>query len=380
LIKNYSTDVNNEIARQNISGESLKKEENTNNIQTQNNTDKSNNVNQPKPEKAITNSALHNERSISTGSTKNPVSSKTTIMPGKKVSGEQSNIYGEKINSVNKNAEANTEKTTQPSANNITNGNNQAETVKQETKTDAVEKKSSDVNTIDKKETETISTNAETSKAASKNKKSFLSNIIFSISAGPDVSKAGQSDAGKVQLSYGAGMGYKISNRFSIHSGFYVGRKIYTAAPEDYNPPTNFWSYYPNLEHVDADCKVFEVPLNIYYDFGISKTQNWFVSAGLSSIFMKKEEYNYYFKPINSPQYIYYSRTYENKNKHYFSILNLSGGYARKITSTVSVKAEPYAKIALTGIGYGKVKLNSGGILFSATIQPFNSVNKKNKK
>jgi hypothetical protein len=183
-----------------------------------------------------------------------------------------------------------------------------------------------------------------------------------------------------VNLAYGAGLGYRVSKRFSIHSGFYIGRKVYTAAPEDYNPPTNFWTYYPNLKHVDADCNVFEVPINIYYDLGISEKQNWFISTGLSSIFMKKEEYNYYYKPINSPQYVYYSKTLENKNKHYFSILNLSGGYARKLSSTVSVKAEPYAKIALTGIGYGKVKLNSGGILFSATIQPFNSTSKKNNK
>ena len=32
---------------------------------------------------------------------------------------------------------------------------------------------------------------------------------------------------------------------------------------------------------------------------------------------------------------------------------------------------EPYVKLPLTGIGYGKVKLNSGGILFSIGIKPF---------
>jgi hypothetical protein len=30
-------------------------------------------------------------------------------------------------------------------------------------------------------------------------------------------------------------------------------------------------------------------------------------------------------------------------------------------------------KVALNGIGYGKVKLNSGGILFTATFKPFSS-------
>jgi hypothetical protein len=51
--------------------------------------------------------------------------------------------------------------------------------------------------------------------------------------------------------------------------------------------------------------------------------------------------------------------------------LNLSGGYTRVLNKNISLQAEPYFKIALDGIGYGKVKLNSGGVLFSAVIKPF---------
>jgi hypothetical protein len=35
--------------------------------------------------------------------------------------------------------------------------------------------------------------------------------------------------------------------------------------------------------------------------------------------------------------------------------------------------AEPYIKLPLTGVGYGKVKLNSGGVLFSIGVNPFNA-------
>jgi len=225
-----------------------------------------------------------------------------------------------------------------------------------------------------------ILTESRGKKAKPESKKSFLKNFVVSVTAGPDMSAVGLNNTGRVKLAYGAGLGYQISNRFSIRSGFYMGRKIYTAAPEDYNPPANFWTYYPNLKHVDANCKVYEVPVNLDYNFGNSKKQSWFVSAGISSLFMKKEEYNYYFKPNNSPQYIYYSRSYENKNKHYFSILNLSGGFAKQISPALSIQAEPFAKIALTGVGYGKVKLNSAGVLFTAALRPFNTQTKKDKK
>jgi hypothetical protein len=211
---------------------------------------------------------------------------------------------------------------------------------------------------------------AEVKKITTKKKQPFLKNILFKLSAGTDISSVGN-QTGRVKIIPGIGLGYKISERFSVHTGYSIGKKIYTTAPGDYNPPANFWAYYPNLKHIDADCKVIEIPINLDYRFAISKNHNWFISAGASSFIMKKEEYNYYYKPANSQQYIYYKRSYENKNIHYFSILNLSGGYSVKINQALTLQAEPYMKVALKGVGYGNVKLNSFGMMFSATIQPF---------
>ncbi|HEV8272092.1 MAG TPA: hypothetical protein VGQ04_12365 [Chitinophagaceae bacterium] len=203
-----------------------------------------------------------------------------------------------------------------------------------------------------------------------KNNNVFANNFFFTVSAGPDLSGVG-GRAGEIKLAYGAGIGYQVSKKFSVRTGFYAGRKVYSADPEDYNPPTNFWSYYPNLENIEANCKVYEIPVTVDYKISSNKKQSWFVSAGLSSLLMKEEKYDYYFKPNYSPTYITYSKTINNQNKHYFSVLNLSGGYSRVLNKNISLQAEPYVKIAMTGIGYGKVNLNSGGVLFSAIIKPF---------
>jgi len=203
-----------------------------------------------------------------------------------------------------------------------------------------------------------------------KNNSSFANNFFVSFSAGPDLSKVGD-NTGEVRLAYGAGIGYQISKRFSVRTGFYAGRKVYTADPGDYHPPTNFWTYYPNLENIDANCKVYDIPITVDYKISSNKKQSWFVSAGVSSLLMKEETYEYYFKPNNSPTYITHTKTVDNQNKHYFSVLNLSGGYTRVLNKNISLQAEPYFKIALDGVGYGKVKLNSGGVLFSAVIKPF---------
>jgi hypothetical protein len=222
---------------------------------------------------------------------------------------------------------------------------------------------------IETKKTEPVAAKKTDSKKQ-KNNSSFANNFFVSVSAGPDLSKVGD-NTGEVRLAYGAGIGYQISKRFSVRAGFYAGRKVYTADPGDYHPPNNFWGYYPNLENIEANCKVYDIPVTVDYTISSNKKQSWFASVGLSSLLMKEETYDYYFKPNYSPTYITYTKTINNQNKHYFSVLNLSGGYTRVINKNISLQAEPYLKIAMDGVGYGKVKLNSGGVLFSAVIKPF---------
>ncbi len=52
-------------------------------------------------------------------------------------------------------------------------------------------------------------------------------------------------------------------------------------------------------------------------------------------------------------------------------MVTLSAGYQRKINNTFSLMAEPYMKLPLSGVGFGKVKLNSMGIMFTVGIAPF---------
>lgn len=201
-----------------------------------------------------------------------------------------------------------------------------------------------------------------------KNKKS--SSFFFTFSAGPDLSYIQPGNPGKVKLLAGAGVGYIIKNRVTIRTGFYTARKVYTAAKDEYKPSVQPPTTY--LDRIDANCKVYEIPLNFAYNFGKSEKQNMFASAGLSSFIMKRETYDYiYLYPGNPVPYVH-TKTIENEYKHYFSVLTISGGYQRKINKKLSLSAEPYIKLPLGGVGYGHVKLRSAGILFSASIKPFN--------
>ncbi len=210
-----------------------------------------------------------------------------------------------------------------------------------------------------------------------KNKKSSFFSLNFS--AGPDISFAGSGKPGRAKLLAGAGLGYTFKDRFTIRTGFYASRKIYSAAESEYHAPAIFYVYYPYLEKVEADCKVYEIPLFFSYNFNKSARQNWLVSAGLSSYIMKKETYNYFYKTAPSGPTVTREWSPSDKNKHYFSVLTLSGGYQRNLSKSVSLMIEPYFKVPLSGIGYGKVKLNSSGVLFTIGIKPLELI-KKSKK
>jgi hypothetical protein len=204
--------------------------------------------------------------------------------------------------------------------------------------------------------------------AKSKTKKG--NGLFFSLSAGPDIGTIGLHNSGKLKLSAGIGIGYRLSDRISVQTGFYTARKIYTAKAEDYNAPDWWRSYYPTLEKIDADCKVYEIPLYVNYNFTKNKKSNWFGTIGISSYLMKREEYDYHYK-TSAGQPATRSWVYKNENNHYFNVVTLAAGYERNLNQNLSFSLSPYFKMPLNGVGFGKVKLNSAGVLASVNIKPF---------
>jgi hypothetical protein len=173
------------------------------------------------------------------------------------------------------------------------------------------------------------------------------------------------SGTGKIKTAYGAGITYAF-RRVRLSTGLYVAQKIYSAGPNDYKLKYTI----PNwiFTGANANCKVMEIPLNLDYILKQNKKSNWFAGLGLSTYLMKDEKYALNYKLASGQAYTYPYHV-SGKNKYYFSILDISAGYARQLTPAISVIARPYAKIPLTGIGEGKVHLNSMGVLFTVAVR-----------
>ena len=214
---------------------------------------------------------------------------------------------------------------------------------------------------------------AENNKPAKKERspKSFTSRLSLTASAGPDYSSVKFKYSGQVRMNYGIGLSYAINDRFSVRTGFYAGAKVYSADSNSYHTPYTGGPYSYKLHSVDADCFVYEVPVSVVYNFKGTKNYNFFASAGLSSYFMKKEDYLYNYISPSGQKYSHLWQ-FRNENKHPFSIVSLSAGYQYNFSKRFSLLAEPYVKLPIgKGVGDGRVMLNNTGVLFTAAWKPF---------
>lgn len=181
-------------------------------------------------------------------------------------------------------------------------------------------------------------------------------------SAAPEWSYVKKRGAGDMAISYGGGIGYMFSRKWAVQVALFKAAKKYSAGPGDYTPKPG--SYYDNpayvIESVDADCDILEIPLTVRYTFLQRKKTQYFAMAGIASVIMKKETYDYDYLRYGNPRYSSY--TYTTGAFHLFSTASFSVGLEQKLNRNLSVLIAPYINIPLQGIGEGKIYLNSFGV------------------
>jgi hypothetical protein len=185
--------------------------------------------------------------------------------------------------------------------------------------------------------------------------------LYLALVGAPDVSTVKFFSIEKPMANVGLVLEYRLTSRLRVNTGLLRSTKQYVARRSDYD----FGAYAANIAHryfddVDGSCTVLDVPLNLRYDLLTRPQYRLYGSAGLSSFFMQREQYSYAYTENYRPGY--WEGTYTNANRHYFSVLNLSAGYERALSSRWSLQAEPYLKLPLAGIGNGKIRLTSAGV------------------
>lgn len=198
-----------------------------------------------------------------------------------------------------------------------------------------------------------------------KNQNTFSSKLSYSFLIGPDVSTIKLQRTSKVGYSAGFMLGYQLSSKFTIEGGVLWDKKTYYT--DGRYVDTARFKLPPHSVVINAEgyCNMIELPVNIRYNFKTEQNQKWFVSAGLSSYLMHKEEYDLNYERYNQAYVKDYG--YMNSTKDWFSILNLSAGYQKSIGRNTGISIAPYVKLPLRGVGIGKLPISSTGLYISVS-------------
>ena len=207
------------------------------------------------------------------------------------------------------------------------------------------------------------------SAAPTEEKKSrSLSKFYFSVSGGIDGTGVDFPGLNKFAPRIGLSVGYHLNNNLSVASGIFAGNKKYVAGKDDYKAKAGSYWALVDIKEVDANCRVFEIPLWLRYDFSEKKSLRPFAMAGISSFIMDKEDYEYYYYRSGNP---YWAEHSYKGNSHLFSVLRLVAGLEKKVSDNFFLSLQPGLAIPLAGVGEGQVKLYSTELLIGLKYRPF---------
>jgi hypothetical protein len=200
-------------------------------------------------------------------------------------------------------------------------------------------------------------------KASSKQKSSYL---YAGLLAAPDLSTVKFQSMKGVGTTYSLLLGYQFNKRWAVETGVSLDRKRYYTSGEYFDTkgvhlPT--WGY--TLKDVDGTCYMWEIPINVRYNFSQSEKTKWFATAGLSTYFMTREKYNYSGIYNGNPSDS--SWNIKKPSQYWFSIINLSVGYEHRLGGIGNLRIEPYLRVPLSGLGTGKLNILSTGINIGIT-------------
>ncbi len=181
----------------------------------------------------------------------------------------------------------------------------------------------------------------------------------FSAAVSADLSATGLEGFTDPGTMVGFAVEYYVVDTWSVQTGATYAIKKYTALGSEYETPEWISARPDDLLSAIAKCTVIDIPLNIRKYFHTKKGKTFFVSSGVSTYLMLREDYNYEYTE-ERPNWEPFWR-YENRNNHLLGILNLSVGYETPISKNLALGIEPFMKLPLTGIGEGRVRFLSFG-------------------
>ncbi|MDR3711695.1 MAG: outer membrane beta-barrel protein [Puia sp.] len=193
------------------------------------------------------------------------------------------------------------------------------------------------------------------------------SSFYAGVAVAPDMSYVKFQSVKGVGYTVGVLLGYNINSKLALETGLYYDMKKYYTDGDYFNKkslglPSNYY-----LQNVDGSCNMWEIPLNVRYNFGQGEKIRWFATTGLSTYLMTKEQYAYEYEDTNTGARWPEGWSGRNSSNYLFSVFNLSLGFERSLGKIGNLRLEPYLRVPLAGFGKGSLPIMSSGLSIGIT-------------
>ena len=126
---------------------------------------------------------------------------------------------------------------------------------------------------------------------------------------------------------------------------------------------TTSGGYDYDVTELYGDCRVIDIPVNVYYSIFPERSFSIKAGIGFTSYIMLQEDYTYYVdNPYGQDEY---TQHVEHENNEWFKMLNVSVIFQKRLSSRFNLELEPFLKAPLAGVGEGEVSLVSMGAFFN---------------
>lgn len=184
--------------------------------------------------------------------------------------------------------------------------------------------------------------------------------FYLAISAGPSFSAVKSQPIDKTGYSLGMLLGYNVNKNIDIETGVLFVKKYFNARGKEFNQEVIKTPEGTKLVSLKGEASITQIPLNVIYNFKSKTPSHFFVTANLMTNVIHSETYSYTLK--ENETYNEMSRSYKKGSDNLFSNLSVGVGYSQNIGSEWKLSAEPYYQYPLSGIGLGKLYIQSYGI------------------
>ncbi len=202
-----------------------------------------------------------------------------------------------------------------------------------------------------------------------KKNKSVFRKLSFNVGLSPDYSMVTNSNLGGMGNNFQFLLAYNFTEKLQVKAGVMRSMKYYDAKPEDYAWPIKWGIPSSPLTGISAACRMIDIPIVLSYQLFSKNRNSVYSSLGVTSYKMLNEKYDYNYENDEDPK-IKWRKWEGNTGMYGWGVINFALGYQRRVYKKLSLQFEPFVKMPIKNVGFGKVKLLSTGMFVNLHV-PF---------